>query len=69
MNIYNEIKKLDRLKPLVKLEKLYFENNLIVINDELNHLTELTEIKDVISKGNLFILFNSTLYNSNRNLS
>ena len=38
MNIYNEIKKLDRLKPLVKLEKLYFENNLIVINDELNHL-------------------------------
>ena len=69
MNIYNEIKKLDRFKPLVKLEKLYFENNLIVINDELNHLTELTEIKDVISKGNLFILFNSTLYNSNRNLS
>lgn len=69
MNIYNEIKKLDRLKPLVKLEKLYFENNLIVINDELNHLTELTEIKDVISKGNPFILFNSTLYNSNRNLS
>ncbi len=69
MNIYNEIKKLDRLKPLVKLEKLYFENNLIVINDELNHLTELTEIKDVISKGNSFILFNSTLYNSNRNLS
>jgi hypothetical protein len=69
VNIYNEIKKLDRLKPLVKLEKLYFENNLIVINDELNHLTELTEIKDVISKGNLFILFNSTLYNSNRNLS
>ena len=69
MNIYNEIKKIDRLKPLVKLEKLYFENNLIVINDELNHLAELTEIKDVISKGNSFILFNSTLYNSNRNLS
>ena len=47
MDIYNENKKLDKLKSLVKLEKLYIENNLIANIDELNYLTGLTELKDI----------------------
>ena len=42
---YNEIEKLDGLKSLIKLEKLYIGNNLSKI-DELNNLANLPELKD-----------------------
>ena len=61
---YNEIEKLDGLKSLVRLEKLYIGNNLIAKIDELNNLTGLTELKDVVFKGNPFALVNPTLYDS-----
>ena len=41
---YNEIEKLDGLKSLVKLEKLYIGNNLISKIDELNNDSNITGI-------------------------
>ena len=61
---YNEIEKLDGFKSLAKLQKLYIGNNLIAKIDELNNLTSLTELKDVVFKGNPFALENPTLYDS-----
>ena len=61
---YNEIEKLDGLKSLVKLQKLYIGNNLISKPEELNNLTHLTELKDVVFRGNPFTLVNPTLYDS-----
>ena len=55
---------MDGLKSLVKLEKLYIGNNLISKIDELNNLTNLTELKDVVFKGNPFALKNPSLWNS-----
>ena len=55
---------MDGLKSLAKLEKLYIGNNLISKIDELNNLTNLTELKDVVFKGNPFALENPSLWNS-----
>ena len=55
---------MDGLKSLVKLEKLYIGNNLISKIDELNNLTNLTELKDVVFMGNPFALENPSLWNS-----
>ena len=62
MDIYNENKKLDKLKSLVKLEKLYIENNLIANIDELNYLTGLTELKDINLKE-IYLVYLIQLYN------
>ena len=58
---YNEIEKLDGLKSLIKLEKLYIGNNLISKIEELNNLSNLPELKDVVFKGNPFTLENPSL--------
>lgn len=47
---YNEIDKLDPLKPMLKLQQLYMGNNLIAKIDELNNLVNF-----------LFLFFN--IYN------
>ena len=61
---YNEIEKLDGLKSLIKLEKLYIGNNLISKIEELNNISNLPELKDVVFKGNPFTLENPSLWNS-----
>ena len=61
---YYEIEKLDWLKSLIKLEKLHIGNNLIWKIDELNSLSNLPELKDVVFKGNPFTLENPSLWNS-----
>ena len=48
-------RKLDGLKSLVKLDKLYIGNNLICKINELNNLANLTELKDVFFKGILLL--------------
>ena len=58
---YNEIEKLDGLKSLVKLKKLYIGNNSISKIDELNNLSNLTELIDVVFRGNPFALENPSL--------
>jgi dynein light chain 1 len=51
---YNEIEKLDSVKNLVNLEVFYVGNNNISKIDELNYLTGLGNLIDVVFKGNLF---------------
>ena len=68
---YNEIDKLDPLKPMLKLVQLYMGNNLIAKIDELNNLvnflsyyffflifiqTGLSNLNDVVFRGNPFAL-------------
>lgn len=60
---YNEIDKLDGLKSLIKLEKLYIGNNLISKIDELNNISNLP-LRDVVFRGNPFTLENPTEYDT-----
>ena len=53
---YNEIDKLDGMQALLKLECLYIGNNNIAKVDELNKITHLTNLADVVFKGNIFAL-------------
>jgi dynein light chain 1 len=53
---YNEIEKLDPLKNLINLEVLYIANNMIGKVDELSYLSNLTNLKDVVFRGNPFCL-------------
>ncbi len=53
---YNEIDKLDNLTTLQKLEAFYIGNNNISKVDELNKLTALANIADVVFKGNPFAI-------------
>jgi len=53
---YNEIDKLDGLQALLKLECFYIGNNNIAKVDELNKITHLTNLVDVVFKGNIFAL-------------
>lgn len=58
---YNEIDKLDGLKSLGKLKKLYIGNNLISKIDELNNLSNLQDLVDVVFRGNPFALEDPSL--------
>ena len=53
---YNEIDKLDGLQALLKLEVFYVGNNNIAKVDELNKLSHLTNLVDVVFKGNIFAI-------------
>jgi len=58
---YNEIDKLDGLQTLQKLECLYIGNNMISKVEELNKLSALTNVKDVVFKGNPFAIQDGNL--------
>ncbi len=51
---YNDILSCDGMASLTKLRTLYMSNNRIKTIDELNKLSGLTELRDVLFKGNPF---------------
>jgi len=58
---YNEITSLEGLRECTKLQVLYIGNNLISSYNELNVLTPLTELSDVVFKNNPFMLESDNL--------
>lgn len=51
---YNEITSLDGVKDCVKLECLYVGNNLLASYNDLNILSNLTNLQHAVFKGNPF---------------
>ena len=51
---YNEITSLDGVKDCVKLECLYIGNNLLASYNDLNILSNLTNLQHAVFKGNPF---------------
>ena len=60
---YNEISSLDGVKDCVKLECLYVGNNLLASYNDLNILSNLTNLRHAVFKGNPFAVEGGNIKN------
>ena len=60
---YNEISSLDGVKDCVKLECLYVGNNLLASYNDLNILSNLTNLQHAVFKGNPFAVEGGNIKN------